>query len=113
MLAEGLLIAVGYVLCFGVGIAFVLQTGISVVWPPSGFALAVLLRFGPRSIIPIWIGDVVSGIYLSDSSPASAAMMATLAIIEPMIGVLLLRLVGFDSSLRRLRDIAALVAIGA
>ncbi|HEY3145323.1 MAG TPA: hypothetical protein VGJ75_03185, partial [Dongiaceae bacterium] len=48
LLGEGALIAVGYLLCFGIGITFALDTGISVVWPPSGFALAVLLRFGMR-----------------------------------------------------------------
>jgi len=113
LLAEGILVAVGYLLCFGIGIAFSLETGISVVWPPSGFALAVLLRFGMRSIVPLWIGDAIANLVWIGTPPAIAVLMPALTIAEPLIGILLLRLVGFDNALRRLRDIAALVAVGA
>jgi len=112
-LIEGGLIAVGYLLCFAVGYAFVLETGVSVVWPPSGFVLAVLLRFGWRGIIPIWIGAFAANLIWGFTSPLAAVLLPALTVAEPLIGMLLLRLVGFDSSLRRLRDIAALVAIGA
>ncbi|MGH6894509.1 MAG: ATP-binding protein [Dongiaceae bacterium] len=112
-LGEGALIAAGYALCFWIGIAFAFDTGISVVWPPSGFALAMLLRFGARSIAPIWIADAICNIAWA-TMPASVAIFnPVLAIGEPLLGILLLRLVGFDSSLRRLRDIAALVLVGA
>ena len=113
LLGEGALIAVGYLLCFGIGIAFALDTGISVVWPPSGFALAVLLRFGMRSIVPLWIGDAIANLFWTGMPPTVALLMPGLTVVEPLIGILLLRLVGFDSALRRLRDIAALIAVGA
>jgi len=113
LLGEGILIAAGYVLCFAVGYAFVLETGISVVWPPSGFVLAVLLRFGMRGIIPIWIGAAAANLIWGGTSPLASVLMPGLTVAEPLIGILLLRLVGFDNSLRRLRDIAALVAVGA
>ena len=113
VLGEGALIAAGYVVCFAVGYAFVLQTGVSVVWPPSGFVLAILLRFGRRGIIPIWIGAAASNLIWDLASPLASLLLPGLTIAEPLIGILLLRLVGFDNSLRRLRDIAALVAIGA
>jgi PAS domain S-box-containing protein len=110
---AGVLIAAGYVLCSLVGMAFALETGISVVWPPSGFALAILLRFGMRALVPLWLGAVVA-ILIEGSAPSLAAVLLSgLAIVEPLISILLLRLVGFDGALRRLRDIAALVIVGA
>ncbi len=112
-LGEGVLIAAGYALCFWIGITFAFDTNISVVWPPSGFALAILLRFGARGIAPIWIADAVSNVAWVGMPVAVAIFNPILAIGEPLLGILLLRLVGFDSSLRRLRDIAALVLVGA
>jgi PAS domain S-box-containing protein len=111
--AEGGLIAAGYVLCFAIGMGFVLETGISVVWPPSGFALAVLLRFGMRGIVPIWVGAAVANLIWSATPPLASVLLPAMTVAEPLIGILLLRLAGFDSSLRRLRDVAALVAVGA
>jgi PAS domain S-box-containing protein len=107
------LIALGYGACFWIGIAFAFNSGISVVWPPSGFALAMLLRFGPRSIAPIWIAAVVCNLLLAGTLPTMAIISPLLAIGEPLLSILLLRLVGFDSSMRRLRDIVALVLVGA
>jgi PAS domain S-box-containing protein len=112
-LAEGGLIAAGYVLCFAIGMSFVLQTGVSVVWPPSGFVLAILLRFGMRAIVPIWIGCIVANLLFMPTPLIASLLLPGLTVAEPLIGILLLRLVGFDSSLRRLRDIAALVGVGA
>jgi PAS domain S-box-containing protein len=112
-LAEGGLIAAGYVLCFAIGNAFILETGVSVVWPPSGFTLAVLLRFGMRGIVPIWIGAAIANLAWSGTPPVASLLLPGLTVAEPLIGILLLRLVSFDSSLRRLRDIAALVIVGA
>jgi PAS domain S-box-containing protein len=112
-LAGGALIAVGYVLCVWIGISFALETGISVVWPPSGFALAILLRFGMRTIIPLWIGAAVGNLMVGSTPALVSLLMPGLTISEPLITMLLLRLVGFDSTLQRLRDIAALVLVGA
>ncbi|HKP24115.1 MAG TPA: ATP-binding protein [Dongiaceae bacterium] len=112
LLAEGLLIAVGYILCFWVGRGFILDSGVSVIWPPSGFVLAVLLRLGMRAVVPLWIGAVAS-FFIWPSSLLVAVLLPAFSISEALIGILLLRLVGFDSSLRRLRDIAALVGVGA
>ncbi len=112
-IGEGALIAAGYAVCFWIGIVFAFDSGVSVIWPPSGFALAMLLRFGARGIAPIWIADFASNM-LWAGMPASVAIFhPILAIGEPLLGILLLRLVGFDSALRRLRDIAALVLVGA
>src|SRR6185503_7968875 len=113
LLAEGLLVVAGYILCFWVGTAFILESGVSVVWPPSGFVLAVLLRLGMRAIVPVWIGAALANLIWSATPPIISALLPALTVSEALIGILLLRLVGFDSALRRLRDIAALVAVGA
>ena len=73
----------------------------------------MLLRFGARAIVPIWIADAIGNYLWIGLPPIAALTMPALSILEPVIGVLLLRLVGFDSELNRLRDIAALVLIGA
>ncbi|HJR23618.1 MAG TPA: ATP-binding protein [Dongiaceae bacterium] len=112
MVEAGLVVA-GYILCFWVGTAFILDSGVSVVWPPSGFVLAVLLRLGMRAIVPIWIGAAAANLIWAPVPPVMAVLMPGLTVSEALIGILLLRLVGFDSALRRLRDIAALVAVGA
>jgi PAS domain S-box-containing protein len=110
---EAGLVVAGYVLCFWVGTAFILDSGVSVVWPPSGFVLAVLLRLGMRAVVPIWIGAAAANLIWAPVSPVMSVLMPALTVSEALIGILLLRLVGFDSALRRLRDIAALVAVGA
>jgi PAS domain S-box-containing protein len=112
-LVGGTLIAGGYILCVWIGVSFALETGISVVWPPSGFALAILLRFGLRAIVPLWIGAAVGNLIVGSTPPLVSVLMPALTISEPLITMLLLRLVGFDNTLQRLRDIAALVLVGA
>lgn len=108
-----LLIGGGYFLCYWIGHAFASAMAISVVWPPSGFALAVVYRFGARALAPLWIADALAN-YLIGGTPALAsAVMPVGAVAEPLIAILLLRLVGFDRGLRRLRDIAAMVLVGA
>ena len=113
LLTEGALIAAGYVLCFWIGIAFAFDSNVSVVWPPSGFALAMFLRYGARAIAPIWIADAIASYLWVGFPPIVALTAPALSVMEPAIGVLLLRMVGFDNALNRLRDIAALVLIGA
>src|SRR5688572_32963418 len=112
-LAEAGLVVAGYLLCSWIGTAFILESGVSVVWPPSVFVLAVLLRLGMRAIVPVWIGAAMANLIWSPAPPVVSVLMPALPVAEALVGILLLRLVGFDSALRRLRDIAALVALGA
>jgi PAS domain S-box-containing protein len=112
-LAEAGLIVAGYILCFWIGMAFILESGVSVVWPPSGFVLAVLLRLGMRAIVPIWIGAAIANLIWFPAPPLASLLLPALTVSEALVGILLLRLAGFDSALRRLRDIAAMVAVGA
>ena len=64
-----------------------------------------------RAIAPLWIADAIANLIWYPAPPSCPAALR--AVSEPLIAILLLRLVGFDSALRRLRDIAALVLVGA
>jgi len=112
-LRQALLIAAGYGLCYWIGASFASEQSVSVIWPPSGFALAMVYRYGGRAIAPLWIGDALASYYFNDISLLTAALLPIRTVAEPLIAILLLRLVGFDPRLRRLRDIAALVLVGA
>jgi len=112
-LRQAALIAGGYFLFFWIGHSFANDHDISVVWPPSGFALAMVFRYGRRAIVPIWIADALADLTLIGAPLLPSLLLPARAVAEPLIAILLLRLVGFDQRLRRPRDIAAMVLVGA
>ncbi|MFE0131145.1 MASE1 domain-containing protein [Streptomyces sp. NPDC059037] len=81
-------------------------------WPPTGIALASLLLRGPRVWPGIALGALLVNASLGPSLPAVLAIVAgnTLA---PVCSYALLRRMGFRIELARLRDVLALVFIGA
>ena len=113
LLRQAVLIIVGYYVCYWIGASFAVDQAVSVVWPPSGFALAIVYRYRGRAIAPLWIADAIASYHFNDISGLTAALLPMRTVAEPLIAMLLLRLVGFDPKLRRLRDIAALVLVGA
>jgi len=95
----------------GLSLAFVAEQ-VTVVWPASGLALAVLLLFGYR----FWPG-IALGAFLvnwttstTHEPPAVALGIAAGNTLEAVLGAWLLRRGGrFGSSLQRLRDVLALM----
>ena len=83
------------------------------VWPASGIALAIVLRYGYR----VWPGLAAGSFLVAFQSPVSAmtAMgQATGATLAAVTGAFLLRRVTrFDPALSRLKDALALIVIGA
>jgi integral membrane sensor domain MASE1 len=81
-------------------------------WPPSGIAVACLLLRGPRVWPGIALGAFLVNISLGPSVPAVLAIVAgnTLA---PVCSYVLLRRAGFRNALDRLRDVLALIFLGA
>ncbi|MER6254192.1 MASE1 domain-containing protein [Streptomyces sp. NPDC001584] len=81
-------------------------------WPPTGVALAALLMMGLRVWPGIALGAFLVNVFLGPSLPAVLAITAgnTLA---PVCAFLLLRRAGFRNELDRLRDVLALVFLGA
>jgi signal transduction histidine kinase len=85
---------------------------VTLVWPPTGLALAALLLGGSR----LWPG-VALGATLANASTgvslATACGIGTGNTLEALIGAGLLRHLGVQPSLERLRDVFALVALAA
>jgi two-component system, NarL family, sensor histidine kinase FusK len=85
---------------------------VTLVWPPTGLALAALLLGGPR----LWPGVALGATLVNASTGAplaTACGMGTGNTLEALAAVVLLRRCGFQSSLDRLRDVFALVALAA
>jgi PAS domain S-box-containing protein len=79
-------LALAYVVAGRIGLQFTsLKPGVSVVWPPTGLALAALLVFGLRTWPGVFIGAWVLGLQTTGSIPGSFAVAAG-ATIEALLG---------------------------
>src|SRR5262249_4595149 len=85
---------------------------VTLVWPPTGIALAAVLIFGLR----VWPA-IALGAFLADATtaepPLTAAGIALGNTLEAVAGGWLLQSLGFRARLGRLRDAGALVVLGA
>jgi len=84
----------------------------TLVWPPSGIALAALLIFGYR----FWPAIALGAFLVNFTSGASFLVAIGITIgntLESLIGVYLLRQIGFHYSLEHLKDVLGLVGFGA
>src|SRR5947209_7558709 len=84
---------------------------VTVVWPPTGIALAAVLLFGVRT----WPG-IALGAFLANATalepPLVACGIAVGNTLEALAGAWLLRrLIGFETSLGRLKDVLGLVVL--
>src|SRR6266550_8738784 len=108
------LLAAAYVVAARIGFAAsAVHPVVSSAWPPSGIAFAVLvllgLRFWPAIAVGAFVVNLLGGI-----PPVGALSIATGNTLEAFIGVwLLTRIVRFHPALDRLRDVLALVLLGA
>ncbi|MFD5417128.1 MASE1 domain-containing protein [Streptomyces sp. NPDC127069] len=80
-------------------------------WPPTGIALAALLKFGPRVWPGFAIGTYLAIEQLAAFQPADLGIVAG-NVLAPLCAFLLLRAAGFRPELDRLRDGLALVFLG-
>src|SRR5256885_4248560 len=107
-------VAAAYFAAARVGLlAAVAQTVVSSAWPPSGVALAALLLLGLR----LWPGIALAAFLLNWTAGVSASGAAGIALgntLEAVAGAWLLgRVLDFQPSLERVRDVIALVVVGA
>ncbi len=96
---------------FGINLS-VAHGVITPVWAPSGISLAALLLLGSRFWPAVALGALIANA-TSGADPAVAAGIAVGNTLEALVGSSLLRRVGFRVSLERVRDVLALVALGA
>jgi signal transduction histidine kinase len=85
---------------------------ITPVWAPTGIALAALVLFGRRLWPAVAIGALVANA-TSGASLGEAAAIAGGNTLEAVVGATLLAQVGFRPALDRVRDVFALIVLGA
>jgi PAS domain S-box-containing protein len=114
MLGLGVAVTLAYLIAAKLGfrVAFVAEQ-VTTVWAPTGIAQAALLLWG-RSLWPaIWLGAFIANAG-ADAPLWTAAAVATGNTLEAVAATWMLRQVpGFDTSLRRLRDVLAFIIIAA
>ncbi len=91
----------------GLRFAFVAKQ-VTVVWPPTGIALAALLVLGPRAWPGITLGAFLANATL-DQPLWTAGGIAVGNTLEAVAGAWLLHRLGFRTTLDRLRDALALI----
>jgi signal transduction histidine kinase/CheY-like chemotaxis protein len=98
---ETLLLAILYVVAGNIGQLMAIPPGnVTLIWPPSGIALAALLLLGPRSLVGIWLGAFIGNIwaFLDISTLSTLAKSTTIGVtiaigscLQPLVGVLLFK----------------------
>jgi len=84
----------------------------TVVWPPTGIALATLWLFGWR----LWPGVFIGAFTINFTTGATVSVALGLALgntLEAVVGVYLLKRFGLQSRLPRIRDVALLIGCAA
>jgi len=83
----------------------------SLLWPSSGIALAVLIRFGVKYVIGIFLGAFAAGIYVGNPHLTSS-LIALGNTLEPLMALYLLKFLPFSRSLYRFHDYLSLILAG-
>ena len=108
-----LVVALTYYLAARIGLDFALVRGqVTPLWPPTGIALTCLLVFGIRSWPGITIGAILANAAYGPSILGIAAISAGNTL-GPIGAYLLLTRAGFNVELKRLKDVLALIVLGA
>ena len=81
---------------------------VTVVWPPTGIALAALLVLGPRAWPGITLGAFLANV-TTDEPLWTAGGIAAGNTLEAVVGAWLLHRLGFRTTLDRLRDVLVLI----
>jgi signal transduction histidine kinase len=85
---------------------------VSIIWPATGFALALLVLRGRRLWPAILLGAFAANV-LNDTSVIASMGIAVGNTLEALAGATLLQRVGFQPSMRRLHDVASLFLLAA
>lgn len=102
-----------YVVAARIGQSLILPSGVSPIWPASGVALAMVLRYGPAASIAVFAGNITNSLIGLDYIWVTL-LLAFAAALEPLVSsTLLRRWFDFDSRLLRVRDIVMLMVVGA
>ncbi|WP_051378816.1 MASE1 domain-containing protein [Derxia gummosa] len=112
LLLRWLVVATAYYATGRLGLAVpYVGTHITLIWPPTGIALAALLLWGPRMWPAVFAGALAVNLGIS-ASAALAAGIACGNTAGPALGAWLLRRGGFDPAFERRADVLRYVALG-
>jgi signal transduction histidine kinase len=114
LLFRNAVVAIAYLLAARIGLSFDAIAGFAtLVWPPSGIALAALLLGGYRLWPAIAIGAFATN-FMAGAPALAAIGIATGNVSEALLGAYLLhRVGGFRCELDRVRDVIALIGFAA
>jgi len=89
----------------------IVERNITPLWPPTGLALVAFLRYGRR----LWPGVAIAALLvnLPIANLPAAVLTAAGNTLAPMVAAWLLERVGFRQQIDRVRDVVALVGLGA
>jgi PAS domain S-box-containing protein len=111
-LVEVVALAVVYFAAGQLGLSLAtVGSKISPMWPPSGIALAGLVLLGPSRWPAIFVAGFCTN-WLTGAPLLGAVGVAAGNALAAVLGAGLLRRVGFDTALGRIRDVVALCAVG-
>ncbi|MCB9452345.1 MAG: PAS domain S-box protein [Anaerolineaceae bacterium] len=100
-----ILLAGLYVVSGWIGFQFIdPQSHVTLIWPPSGIALALLFIWGIESWPGVFLGSLALGFYTT-SNPAFALVATVGNTLEVVISFYVLRRLGFQRDFRRVRDV--------
>ncbi|WP_085317326.1 PAS domain S-box protein [Derxia lacustris] len=112
LVAQWLAIACAYYVTGRLGLAVpYVGTHITLIWPPTGIALAGLLLWGPRMWPAVWLGALAVNLGIS-ASPWLAAGIACGNAAGPVLGAWMLRRSGFDPAFERRSDVLRYLGLG-
>ena len=108
-----ILFGLGYCAAAWVGLTLKApETNVTLLWPPSGVALAVLMLFGYRYWPGIFLGTLLTAI--TNGQPLIFGLVGGgISTLEAVLGVYLLRQANFNPSLTTTKDVLLLLIYGA
>ena len=106
-------IALVYVAVASVGLRFAtLSQDVTLVWPPSGIGIAVILLFGIRAWPALAVGSFLATV-MDEGSVLLAGITASGNLLEALLGAFFLRnAVRFHCDLGRVRDVLGFLVFG-
>ena len=106
-------LAAAYIFGALLGLSLSLENpNVTAFWPPTGIAVAAVVLYGPRMWPGIAAGAILSNV-LNGAPFQTAAAIAVGNTVAPVLAGVLLRRGGFRAGLTRLKDVAALIFVGA
>ncbi|HEY3056679.1 MAG TPA: MASE1 domain-containing protein [Thermoanaerobaculia bacterium] len=102
-------IALLYIACAKLGLALAFRAAqVTAVWPPTGFALAAVLRYRRAGALGVFLGAFIANATAQEPLWVAAGIAAGNTL-EAIVGAMLLRRIGFDGRLARVRDVISLL----